>query len=134
MSARRTAEPSGAEWLVLNCLWRRGGASTRELLGDLRGETRWAYTTLKTVLSRMETKGLVRGEVRGRETWYEAAIAQDSARKSALRSLIDKVFDGAAGPLLAHLVDDEKLSAADRKTLERWSAELDAREAKRGRR
>lgn len=131
MNARRKPEPSGGEWLVLNCLWRRGGASTRELLGDLRGSKRWAYSTLKTVLARMEAKGLVRSEPRGRETWYEAAVAQDSARASALSSLIDRVFDGAAGPLLAHLIDAERLSAADRKTLERWRAELDAREGKR---
>ena len=54
--SRKTAQPSDAEWKVLNALWRRHPTSARELLTALRGEG-WAYTTLKTMLARMQEKG-----------------------------------------------------------------------------
>jgi BlaI family penicillinase repressor len=131
--ARETPQPSDAEWKVLNALWRKHPANARELLDQLRGED-WAYTTLKTILTRMQEKGLVRAEMRANTTWYEPAIKQSTTQRDALRTLITRVFEGAAGPLLAHLADDESLSAADRKKLAGWAADIERKEAKRGRR
>jgi BlaI family penicillinase repressor len=117
-------QPSDGEWKVLNALWRRHPANARELLDELSGETAWAYTTLKTMLTRMEEKGFVRTEMRGNTAWYSPALERGRAQRSALRSLIDRVFDGAAGPLLAHLADDASLSPAERKKLEGWLADV----------
>jgi predicted transcriptional regulator len=131
---REAAQPTAAEWTVLNALWRQHPASARELLDALSGETRWAYTTLKTILTRMEQKGLVRTTMRGNTASYEPAVERARAQKHALRVLIDRVFEGAAGPLLAHLVEDQNLSATDRDKLAAWAADIDAKEKKRGRR
>ncbi len=130
---RTSSQPSDAEWKVLNALWRQHPASARELLTLLRDEG-WAYTTLKTMLARMEEKGFVRTKMRGNTTWYEPAIEQRVAQRTAVRKLIERVFEGAAGPLLAHLVDDEQLSSAERKKLEAWIADIERKESKRGRR
>ena len=105
----------------------------RELLERLRGEG-WAYNTLKTMLTRMEEKGLVSAEMRGGRTFYAPRVEQGVAQRSAVRALIERVFEGAAGPLLAQLVDDQSLKAADRKKLEGWLSEIDRRERKHGRR
>jgi predicted transcriptional regulator len=129
---RRESNPSGAEWKVLHALWRKHPASARELLAALHGETGWAYTTLKTLLERMLEKGLVRAEMRGNAAWYEPVVQQASARRTALRGLIERVFEGAAGPLLAHLVDHESLSRAERKRLAALLAEIEQREARGG--
>ena len=126
---RSTPQPSAAEWKVLNALWRRNPASARELLGMLR-EQGWAYTTLKTLLTRMEEKGCVRAEMRGNTAWYRPAVQRRTAQRGAVRALIDRVFEGAAGPLLAHLAEDERLGPADRKKLDEWIAEVERREAK----
>jgi BlaI family penicillinase repressor len=135
--ARETPQPSDAEWKVLNALWRKHPATARELLDRLPG-TDWAYNTLKTILTRMEEKGLVRSEMRAHTGWYEPAIARNAIQRDAVRTLIARVFEGAAGPLLAHLVEDESLSAAERKKLAGWAAEVrrkDGRkEVRRGRR
>jgi BlaI family penicillinase repressor len=130
---RETPQPSGAEWKVLNALWRQHPASARALLEQLRDEG-WAYTTLKTMLTRMEKKGLVRAEMRANTAWYEPAIKQSATQRDAVRTLIARVFEGATGPLLAHLADDGSLSAAERKKLGEWAAELERKETKRGRR
>lgn len=131
--AREIPQPSDAEWKVLNALWRAHPASARELLERLDDEG-WAYTTLKTILTRMQEKGLVRARMRANAAWYEPAIEKGATQRDALRTLIARVFEGAAGPLLAHLADDASLSAAERKTLAGWAAELERRETKRGRR
>jgi len=115
---------------VLHALWRKHPANARELLGSLGGETGWAYTTLKTVLGRMLEKGLVSAEMRGNTAWYEPAVERQRARKAALRSMIERVFEGAAGPLLAHLVDHESLGRSERKRLADLIAEVEKKEAR----
>ena len=127
---REPARPSDAEWMVLNALWRKHPASARELLERLRDRA-WAYNTLKTMLARMEEKGFVRTRMRGNVTWYEPAIEQRATQRNAVRTLIERVFEGASGPLLAHLADDASLSAAERRKLEAWIAEVERKEAKR---
>ena len=118
---------------MLNALWRKHPANARELLVRLREES-WAYTTLKTMLTRMEAKGFIRTEMRGNTCWYEPAIEQRATQRDAVRTLIERVFEGAAGPLLAHLAEHEKLSAAERKKLAGWVAEVERKESKRGER
>jgi len=121
---RRATQPSDSEWKVLNALWRGHPASTNELRERLSAEG-WAYTTLKTMLARMEEKGFVRARMRGTQSFYEPLLEQRDAQRSALRALIERVFEGATGPLLAQLVDDRSLSATERKKLAGWLAELE---------
>lgn len=122
---RETPQPSDAEWKVLHALWERRKASARELLGDLSAEG-WAYTTLKTMLTRMEQKGLVRETRRGNVALYEPRIERRNAEREALATLVERVFQGAAGPLIAHLVGDKQLPSAERKALEAKLKELGA--------
>lgn len=129
---RKHPHPSDAEWKVLHALWRRHPANARELLEELHAETGWAYTTLKTLLDRMLEKGLVSAEMRGHTAWYEPAVEQKRARKAALRDMIDRVFEGAAGPLLAHLVDHESLSRSERKRLATLIEEVEKKPVRRG--
>jgi len=131
--AREIPQPSDAEWKVLNALWRGHPASARELLTRLADEG-WAYTTLKTMLSRMQEKRLVRVQMRGQTSWYEPALEQRAAQRSAVRKMLERVFEGAAGPLLAHLAEDQRMSASERRKLESWIAEVERKEEQRGRR
>lgn len=121
--SRETPQPSDAEWKVLHALWERRKASARELLDDLSAEG-WAYTTLKTMLTRMEQKGLVRETRRCNVALYQPAIERRKAQRDALVTLVERVFQGASGPLIAHLVGDKRLSAVERKLLEARLKEL----------
>jgi predicted transcriptional regulator len=117
---------------VLHALWRRGKATSRELLEELAAEN-WAYTTLKTMLTRMEEKGFVRSRPLGNAAQYEPLLARGEAQRSALRTLIERVFEGAAGPLLAHLAEEERLSAVERAELEQKLRASPTRKKRRGR-
>jgi BlaI family transcriptional regulator, penicillinase repressor len=111
---------SEAEWKVMEALWERSPASVREMKERLAAETGWAYTTVKTILERLAAKGAVRRRQRDRAGWFEPLVTRRQARTSAVRSLLDRAFDGAFGSLLQHLVAEERLTPKDRKKLQEF--------------
>lgn len=113
---REPVQPSDAEWKVLHALWRRHPATAREVQSEL-ADVGWAYTTVKTMLSRMEEKRLVRSRMVGNTASYSPAIEQKRAQNAAVKSMLERVFEGAAGPLLAFLTEHEKLSPEERRAL-----------------
>ena len=108
---------SEAEWKVMEALWERSPATVRDVLDRLPAGTGWAYTTVKTILERLAAKGAIRRRQRERAGWFEPVLTRKNARRTAVRSLLDRAFDGAFGSLLHHLASEEKLSPRDRKRL-----------------
>ncbi len=125
MPEREPLRLSDAEWTVMRAVWARSPASARDVLEHAAGETAWAYTTVKTLLARLVEKGALAMRMKGNVSLYEARITRRQARIAALRSLVDKAFDGTFGTLLQHLVTEEKLSTTDRATLARMLDDLD---------
>ncbi len=95
---------------VMQVLWGRGPSVVAEVRASLSDKL--AYTTVLTILRTLEAKGYVRHEEQGRGHRYAAVAQRQAARKSALRHLTRKLFDGSSELLLAHLVSDRRLSAA----------------------
>lgn len=95
------------------------------MLENVLPETAWAYSTVKTMLARLVEKGALSEQKRGNTSVYKARVSRERARRTAVRSLLDKAFDGAFGSLVHHLVADEKLSRRDRKALADMLRELD---------
>ena len=116
---------SDAEWKVMTCLWRKAPGSARDVLETLGDETEWAYTTVKTMLTRLAEKGAVKEAAAGNVALYTPAVTQRTARRAALRALVERAFGGTFGAFVHHLVADEKLSAADRRELDLLLTELD---------
>ena len=123
----REIDLSEAEWKVMRCLWRRSPATARGVLEGLSGETRWAYTTVKTLLARLEGKGAVSSQMRGNTSWYVPRVAQRDARGRAVRGLVDRAFDGAFGSLFHYLADPKSLSKKERAELKRVLEETEER-------
>jgi BlaI family penicillinase repressor len=106
-----------AEWQVMNVLWERFPATARGIAERMPKEIDWAYTTIKTLLSRLVRKKAVSETKKGNISVYEPLLSQNNARRSALKTLIDKAFDGAFTPLVHLLFDERKLSAKQKKQL-----------------
>lgn len=106
-----------AEWQIMNALWQGFPVTARQLAGRLPKDVTWAYTTIKTLLTRLVEKRAVQETKQGNTSFYEPLVSQAKARKSALRSLVDVAFDGAIGPLMHFLVEDQNLSDKQRKEL-----------------
>jgi len=102
---------------VMAVLWRAGGElSVREVHEALGKDA--AYTTVQTILQRLEQKGAVR---RTRKVGNALMFAPAVTRKAVHRRLIDELLAlvGGSQPLLAHLVDSGKLSLDDLKAIEK---------------
>lgn len=114
---------SETEWVAMKVLWDRGSATAREVHEALREETGWAYTTVRTMLGRLAEKGAVRAVKSGSAGSFEPAVTRRSARRSAVRALIDRAFAGAVGPFLHFMLEEERLSERDRRELRRLLGE-----------
>jgi BlaI family transcriptional regulator, penicillinase repressor len=107
------------ELALMKVVWRLGPATVRDVYEALREERRVAYTTVMTVMNILESKGYLRKEPEGRAFRYHATQPERRVMTALVRDFVDRVFDGAATPLLAHLVTDTKLSKPERDALRR---------------
>jgi BlaI family penicillinase repressor len=106
-----------AEWQIMNALWEKHPATARDIMSRLPKDVKWAYTTLKTMLSRLVEKEAVSEQKQSNMSVYEPLISQRKARLSAFRQLLDQSFDGAMGPLMHFMLEEQKLNAKQRKEL-----------------
>ncbi|MGA2915184.1 MAG: BlaI/MecI/CopY family transcriptional regulator [Sedimentisphaerales bacterium] len=105
------------EWQIMNVLWERFPATARGIAERLPKEINWAYTTIKTLLARLVEKGAVKESKNGNTSLYEPLLSRQMARRNALKSLVNQAFDGAFGPLMHFLLEDQKLTAEQRRQL-----------------
>jgi predicted transcriptional regulator len=106
-----------SEWQIMNALWECQPATAREVAEHLPEDVQWAYTTIKTMLSRLAAKGALGEEKRGNTSIYKPLVSRRKARRTALSSLLNQAFGGAAEPMLHFLVRDRKLSDKERQAL-----------------
>jgi BlaI family penicillinase repressor len=116
---------SDAEWQLMNALWVQHPASARELMERLDDRFQWAYTTVKTMLSRLVAKKAMTEQKKGNTSYYTPLVSQTSAQRSALKSLVDKVLGGTVEPIMHYLVEDRKLSSAERQKLIRMLEKME---------
>jgi predicted transcriptional regulator len=117
MPGLSTPRLSPFELEVLQQLWRLGEASVREVQEALAPRRRPAYTTVQTIVARLEEKGAVR---RTRKVGNAVLYAAELARGSVAGRLLDEVVSlfGGTQPLVSHLVETGRLDLADLHALE----------------
>jgi BlaI family penicillinase repressor len=121
-----TNELGSAELEVLRTLWDGGPSTVREVLAHLhdRGR-RLAYTTVLTFLTRLEQKGFVVSNKSGLAYVYRAKVTRERVSKSRVKSLLQELYDGAAGPLVMHLMQSERLTPEEIQALQKMLDRLD---------
>jgi predicted transcriptional regulator len=113
---------------IMDALWTLGTSSVRELVEHLPEKKRPAYTTVQTIVYRLEEKGAVRRVKKiGNAHVFEAAVTRESARGRIVDDVLD-LFGGSARPLMAHLAEAGKLTLEDVRDLERTLERLEAEE------
>ena len=90
---------------IMDILFKLGKATAEEVMHGLTG--RRSYSTVRTQLRVLEQKGHVRHEERGRQFVYTPAVPRRTARKSALRHVVDTFFDGSVEKVVAALLGGE---------------------------
>ena len=117
-----------SEFQLLQKLWELGPASVREVQQSLPEKGRPAYTTVQTLIYRMEEKGVVRRVKKiGNAHIFEAAATRKAVYRRYITDLLN-ILGGSPAPLMSHLIETGKLTLADIQALER---ELAAREKRK---
>ena len=119
---------SKLEYQIMEVLWNKGETSLREIQESFPEEQRPGYTTVQTMVYRMETKGIVR-RVRkvGNFHLFSASITRDAAQRRLIDDLL-AIFGGRSQLLVAHLIKGGKFSLADVKEAEALLQELSQKE------
>lgn len=93
---------------IMQVLWRLGPATVADVQNDLQAQhKRVAYTTIQTMLNRLETKKLVARDGTARVHRYHALLKQPKVVDSALKRLTHRFFDGSAEALVTRLVEKD---------------------------
>lgn len=95
---------------IMQVLWDRGSATVAEVLEQLGPQVDLAYTTVATMLRKMEDRGLVTHESQGRKFVYQAAVAAGDVTKSMANDLVDRLFEGSVAGMVNHLLTTREVS------------------------
>jgi BlaI family penicillinase repressor len=123
-------ELSRQEIKILEEFWRHGRLSIREIQESFPKKLRPPYTTVQTIVYRMEEKGALR-RIRkiGNAHVFEAMVSREQARGHAIENLLG-LFGGRTQTVMAHLVESGKLTRDDIRETEKLIDDLDQREDK----
>ena len=113
-----------SEWLVLCALW-DGHRALGEITAALRAQTGWSRNTVHTYLTRMAEKELVAIDRERTPHQYSAAVTRAECEAAERHSLLDRVYQGSAGRLVAAFVRDGSLTAKERDELRRLLDEME---------
>lgn len=122
----RKPDASDTEFEVLKVLWDHGPGTVRDLDAHLRGQgRRWAYTTIQTLLNRLEGKGYVSRTKDAVPHTFCAAVTRERLLGQRLTDLARDLCGGAAAPLVQALVQNHRLSPDDIRQLRQLLDEHD---------
>lgn len=118
MAKRRTRRLGDLQLRILQVLWKRGPASVSAVHAALGEETRLAYTTVATMLRKMEARGLVKHRAEFRRFIYRAAVDSEAVTRSMLDDVVDRFFEGNLADMVSHLLASREVSPGELRRLE----------------
>ena len=107
------------QFRIMQILWDHGRATARVITDRLNESEPVAHSTVQTLLRQLEAKGAVGHEVEGRIFVFVPRLKEEKVKKTAAQDLLERVFGGSVGNLVAHLLKDEGVSRAELDELRR---------------
>jgi BlaI family penicillinase repressor len=109
---------SETEWEIMRVIWKKHPISGAEIIATLKADDpSWHPKTARTLLGRLVKKGVLRAEDAGRGFIYEPRLNEKESIAAESESFLQRVFGGSLEPMLAHFVNERKLTKADLKHL-----------------
>ncbi|NNC47175.1 MAG: BlaI/MecI/CopY family transcriptional regulator [Sphingomonas sp.] len=116
---------SEAEWVIMESVWAAPGPLTATDIADRVPTSRdWSLATVKTMLSRLASKGALKHEQDGRRYLYSAAVERSATVRDESKRLVKRLFGGKLTPMIAHLAEDNALTEDDIADIEALLKEL----------
>jgi len=113
MRTKQDVSLSELQITLMRVLWRRGEVSTADVAAELAEERGLKHTTVATLLTRLEKRGVVAQRREGRQLFYRAVAGEAQVKRSMVADLIGALFDGDARELVAHLVQESEIEPGD---------------------
>ncbi len=104
---------------IMKSLWKHGPAGVAEVQQTLGSDAGLAYTTVATMLRKMEDRGLVTHRAQGRRFIYEPTVDAKDVTRSMADDLVDRVFAGSLADTVSHLLQTRDVSPDELRQLER---------------
>ena len=108
---------------IMQVLWARAEATVGEVHEALAKEKAFAYTTVATMLRKMESRGLVGHRSEGRSFVYRPLVADRDVTRSMANDLVDRLFHGSLTAAVNHLLTTREISREELTRLEQLIAE-----------
>lgn len=108
---------------IMKVVWEREEASVSQVQGALPNASDLAYTTIATMLRKMEARGLLAHRVEGRSFIYRAKVGAAEVSRSMADHLVDRLFEGSLTEAVSHLLSTREVSREELAKLERLIAE-----------
>ncbi len=121
MATSRNYRLGDLQLKIMKVLW-EGPASVADVHQGL-GDTGLAYTTVATMLRKMEVRGLVRHREDGRRFIYQAAVRPEAVTRSMANDVLERLFEGRLSDLVSHLLATHEVSRDELCELERLIAQ-----------
>lgn len=112
---------------IMRILWDRGEATVSEIHEALLAERGLAPTTVATLLSRLEKRGVVKHQSPARQYVYYPAVSEPEVRRSMVADLTERLFDGDVTQLVSHLLAEREITAGDLEKVKELIASHEAR-------
>lgn len=109
---------SEAEWEIMKVIWAHAPCSAADIIQRL-ADPSWHPKTIKTFLGRLVSKGAVEFRKEGRAYVYFPLVSEKQCVSAASESFLQRVFGGALKPMLAHFVEQKKLSPSEVRELKK---------------
>jgi predicted transcriptional regulator len=104
---------SPAETEILRLVWQLDQATVQEVCDKLPARRKIAYATVQTLLRRLENKGYLKHDIRGKAHVFSAAVKKEHVVKRSVGDFLDRLFGGDPIPLMQYLAEHGKISAED---------------------
>ena len=108
---------------IMQILWQLAEAAVAEVHQALAAEGDWAYTTIATMLRKMEARGLVRHRLHERKFLYRPGVQAEEVTRKISAHFIDRLFEGSLADMIAHLLTTRQISREELSRLEALIAE-----------
>jgi len=119
---------------IMQVLWEQSGCTVADVHASLRRQTpddrQLAYTTVATMLRKMEDRGLVTHDSEGRKFVYRAAVPADEVTRSMAGDLLDRLFEGSLADMVHHMLTERDVSQTELARLEQLIADRKAQRSR----
>jgi BlaI family transcriptional regulator, penicillinase repressor len=115
---KKEIELTEAEWTIIKAIWDHEPCTAPDIQQQLKKETAWTYSTVRTLMDRMVIKGLLKAKKERNLTLYSSTVTRAQAQRGELLYALKNAFNGALTPMVQCLIETSDLNADELAQLE----------------